>query len=71
VFGSEMRCSACGAEFAIEEVDQCPRCRAQVPSHAVRCACGCYVSGRCRRCGMQLRADDRVCPRCGRHRICH
>jgi predicted amidophosphoribosyltransferase len=69
VFGSEMRCSGCGMEFAEGAVVLCPSCGREVPAENARCTCGSYVGGRCRRCGLQLRKDDRVCPRCGRHSV--
>jgi hypothetical protein len=66
VFGSEMHCASCGAEFAEGGVVLCPSCGRTIPSERERCECGRYLEGRCRRCGLPLRKDDRVCPRCGR-----
>jgi DNA-directed RNA polymerase subunit RPC12/RpoP len=68
VFGSEMRCSGCGTEFAEGGMIACQSCGRRVPAEEGRCGCGAYVGGRCRRCGLVMRPDDLVCPRCGRHK---
>ncbi|MEI6796262.1 MAG: hypothetical protein WCK39_05295 [Methanomassiliicoccales archaeon] len=66
VFGSEMHCSSCGAEFSVGGVVPCPSCGRTMPSELARCDCGRYLGDRCRRCGLLMRKDDRVCSRCGR-----
>lgn len=66
VFGSEMHCSSCGTEYSEGGVVACPSCGLSLPSERARCDCGRYLGDRCRRCGLSLRKDDRICPRCGR-----